>query len=254
MTEKNYIDAHFHFLQTLKNEGSENFLYGATCCHSKSEFLESEKLLSVLPSKIKLCFGLHPQMKNPFQKENQIFLLELLEKNKIAAIGECGFDFFNDDFKSNLKEQDEAFAFCLDCAIKYKKPLVIHNRKALEKIYEYASLLKNVPSALFHGFAFGPFEAESILKKGINAYFSFGKALQRKSKKSITCVKELPLERLLLETDAPFMTLKGEPFTKRSDIKNVYAEFFSLRNVAKEKADDVFFIFEKNFKNIFGDD
>ena len=91
-------------------------------------------------------------------------------------------------------------------------------------------MLKKIPAAVFHSFAFGPREALSVLSHGINAYFSFGKALQNGNKKSMACVAELPLERLLFETDAPYQTLKGESFTPLGDIKLVYQKASELRN------------------------
>ena len=52
------------------------------------------------------------------------------------------------------------------------------------------------------------------------------------NKKSIACVRELPADRILLETDAPFQTLKGEEFTSVLDIKKVYEEASALRGTA----------------------
>ena len=68
-------------------------------------------------------------------------------------------------------------------------------------------------------------EAASLLNHNINAYFSFGKQLLNGNKKAIACLRELPSERLLAETDAPFQFLKGEKYTAPEDIKRIYEEF-----------------------------
>ena len=67
-----------------------------------------------------------------------------------------------------------------------------------------------------------PVEARSLLERGINGYFSFGKQLFNGNKKVIACVAELPKERIFSETDAPFQYLKGEEYTDLIDIKKIY--------------------------------
>ena len=76
-----------------------------------------------------------------------------------------------------------------------------------------------------------PVEAQSLLRHGINGYFSFGKQLMNNNKKAIACAKELPDEVLLTETDAPFQTLKGEVHTTLKDIQRVYVTFCKIRGL-----------------------
>ena len=108
--------------------------------------------------------------------------------------------------------------------------MIVHCRKANEKLFEYSKKLKLVPAVLFHSFMGTPVEALSLCRRGINAYFSFGKQLMNNNKKTIACMSELPLEKLLCETEAPFQFLKGEPRTNISDIKTIYQAAFALRN------------------------
>ena len=75
-----------------------------------------------------------------------------------------------------------------------------------------------------------PVEAQSLLNREINGYFSFGKQLLNGNKKAIACVRELPPERVLSETDAPFQFLKGESYTTLSDIKQITQEIEKLHN------------------------
>ena len=171
-------------------------------------------------------FGLHPQ--NPDMLLFP-FLEKLLSENKISAVGEIGLDLFESPFKGNRENQIKAWHSCLELAAEYKKTIVVHNRKALDQMFSDIRMLRKVPVIVFHSFAFGPREAFSLLDKGLNAYFSFGKPIVNGNKKSIACVRELPLERLLLETDAPFQTLKGEEFTSVADIKKVYEAASLLR-------------------------
>lgn len=201
---------------SLQNEGSV-----------PSEHTDLQNKRSV-PLKLVKSFGILPQ--NP-DKAGLETLKTLLKTNSIDAVGECGFDFFTKEYSANRENQIICFEKQAELAAEYGKPLVIHNRKALEMIYAYRQLLCSVPSVIFHSFAFGPKEAESIVSKGINAYFSLGKQLLNGNKKALQCAENIPPERLLLETDAPYQTLKGEQFTRLSDIRSVYEKTSEIKKI-----------------------
>ena len=169
---------------------------------------------------------MHPQnAANEKITESTELLESLLSSGKLSFIGEAGFDYFTQEFRDAEKLQEEIWNIQLEFALKYNVPLVIHSRKANHKLFEYSKKLKQLPEVLFHSFMGPPVEVESLLKHGINGYFSFGKQLLNGNKKAIACVKELPEERVLAETDAPFQFLKGEKYTDLRDIVNIY-EFF----------------------------
>ncbi|MCR5219181.1 TatD family hydrolase [Treponema sp.] len=234
-----FFDAHFHLIPSLEAGPvnlPENYIYsGMTCAHSRDEFIlqheKAEKLSS--PSfKIYEAFGLHPQ--NPLSV-NLGFLEELLAANQIRAVGECGFDFYSEEYRRTEREQHSSFSSCLELAVKYQRPMVIHDRKALEALFYYKKLLAKLPSCIFHGFAFGINEALSLINNGINAYFSFGKNLLRGSRKNAECLLQLDKKRILLETDAPFMTLKKQAFTPVTDISEVYKKAGEILELKEEE-------------------
>ena len=127
-------------------------------------------------------------------------------------------------------------------------PLVIHCRRAMDKIFLYCKDLKKLPAVVFHAFPGSRQEAENLLRRGVEGYFSFGKELLRGRKNSIRCVQELPLERLLAETDAPYQPLRNQEATLPQDIKLVYQEFAMLRGVHEDEIKNPL---EKNFQRIF---
>ncbi|WP_296330621.1 TatD family hydrolase [uncultured Treponema sp.] len=185
-------------------------------------------------------YGIHPQivtssyLKNDFPMDLS-YLESLLSEKKIIAIGECGFDFFTPEFKATTTEQEIVFKEQLRLAQKYGVPLLLHLRKSIEKIFSYSGELKKLPSVIFHSFP-GTFrEAESLKKHGINAFFSFGKPILNGKKSAIECVRKLPLQNLLFETDAPYQTLKGEKETLPGDIKTVYQRACELRKISLEE-------------------
>ena len=252
-----YCDAHFHLVQSSSFESISSFaeafsplamgFRGCTCSHSEEEFLRQEALCLEFGGALglKSAFGLHPQ--NP-DLSLAPFLEQLLRQKRIDAVGETGFDFFTPEFRADRLRQDEAWHLSLKLSSCYGLPVVLHDRKALDLIFRDVALLKKIPAVLFHSFAFGPREALSVLSHGINAYFSFGKALLNGNKKSMACVAELPLERLLFETDAPYQTLKGEGFTPLGDIKLVYQKASELRNCP---LDQLCTVVERNFSLVF---
>ncbi|MBR6582397.1 MAG: TatD family hydrolase [Treponema sp.] len=261
-----YFDAHFHwnfanfskdFCKNL-TQNDDFSIYGCSCAHSVEEWnfqiAENLKLQEKSMHKNFCSFGIHPQQVTNESFSAQIdFLQNLISNNKIDAIGEIGFDlgfitnpkngrvkglnevsldrtyFFSDNFKQFAFQQDELFNIQLEMAIKNQLPIVVHCRKANEKLFEYKKQLKKVPAVLFHSFMGTPIEAKSLIKNDINCFFSFGKQIFNNNKKVIQCVKELPIENLLLETDAPYQFLKNETQTFRDEIINVYKGAFALR-------------------------
>lgn len=231
--KKKLFDAHFHYAVCIQygmdipDFGPDISWAGISCAHSKEEY----EIQSQASSNVMQAYGMHPQnAANENIKDSTSFLENLLSKNLISFIGEAGFDFFTDDYKGAASLQEEVWNIQLELALKYDKPLVIHCRKANHKLFEYSRQLSKLPEVLFHSFMGPPVEARSLLEKGINGYFSFGKQLLNGNKKAIACVRELPEERVLAETDAPFQTLKGEKYTNLSDIEIVTHKMFDLKN------------------------
>ncbi|PIE98787.1 MAG: hydrolase TatD [Treponema sp.] len=187
-------------------------------------------------------FGIHPQ--NP-DKKNLVFLEKLCVEKKLTAIGEIGFDLFTEDFRKTLHLQKAVWSEQVWLAVKHGLPIIVHSRKAMPVFFENIDTLKRVPAVIFHGWSGSILEARSFLKKGVNAFFSIGKNLLRKQKRAIAMVTDFELTRLLTETDAPFMTLKNEQFTKSADIRAVVRSFADYRqmdgNVLAQNIADNFF-------------
>ena len=274
MLEKNenifYFDAHFHLADCMYDNiplpGNDMEWYACTCSHSQEEWEITERfrnkfgmtessdarhaeLVSASHDRLYVSYGLHPQSAGYINvKANADFLEQLLQQHKLHAIGEAGFDCFNEEFRAQAAIQEEMFNIQLALATQYNMPLVIHCRKANEKLFEYSKQLKKLPGVLFHSFMGMPNEAQSLIARGINAYFSFGKQVLNNNKKVIACVKELPDSVLLTETDAPWQFLKGEKFTHPADIKKVFEAFCQIKN---QSADLMQNSIKRNFLNLF---
>ena len=257
-----YIDAHLHpadYFDMCASVGGagnvdEPFAYPASLCcsaHDHTEYERHRRLFErdlcsrggssttgtvlhqsethLQPSAqqhVLFSFGIHPQ--NPVTDEAE-FLYRLLETRQIQAIGECGFDLFNDEYKRLLPMQQTIWDMQLQWAQEFQLPVVIHCRKALPLIFDSVPRLKKLPAVIFHGWAGSPQEASAFLKKGVNAYFSIGKAVLRGQKSVCAMAASFDSTRLLTETDAPYMRLKAEPYSHPSDIIAVTAQCANLR-------------------------
>lgn len=226
-----YIDSHLH-LANIQNIPSEfiNEVELCTSCHSLAECVKSKLKAN---ENTYYSFGIHPQ--NP--DLTLLGDLEFLLKNKdyqdypkIDFIGEMGFDLFTEDYRSTLNKQIELWNYQLELAEKYQKPIIIHSRKALNYVFKDTKKLRKIESVIFHSFSGSVTEAISFRKQNINSYYSFGKSILNNRKNSISCVKELPIDWLLFETDAPYQLLKNETETSLYDIKKVYQKSCEIRN------------------------
>ncbi len=219
------FDAHFHLFSQKNALNEENFSQntqfsysGCTCAVSKDDFLAQEKFIdeNQLCSGIVQSFGIHPWYLNLSEVD---FLESLLKDKKIRAIGEMGFDFYDEKYSSTEKQQEEAWYAQLELAKKYNVPVVIHCRKAFERIIKDAEKLNSLPSVLFHGFS-GSFEqANQILLKVPGAVFSFGKIILQNSKKACSCIKKLPSNKIILETDDSGIEYLPLIYKKASEIR-----------------------------------
>lgn len=240
-----YSDAHIHCGIYESWEPFEN----SPVCSAAHWVEDWEKLCQIKKkhdSYVYTSFGIHPQ--NP-DTSLIAYLENILQTQHLDAIGETGFDLFTEDYKNSVRAQEEVWHAQLELAYQYNKPVIVHCRKALEKIFSSVPLLKKLKAVVFHSFANSPQEAISLRNKGINAYFSFGKPILSNHKNALRSAASLPLEWILLETDGPYQTLKGEDKTNPSDIKKVYEMLAALRSIPIEDLEMV----NANFMTVFAD-
>lgn len=148
--------------------------------------------------------GIHPNDSHT-SKQEDVELIEsmILENSKIIAVGEVGLDFYRDYAEKDM--QKSMFRQMIDLARRTKKPLIIHNREADEEVYR---ILKEEKAAdiggVFHCFAGDTAIAKRVLD--MNFFISFTGNVTFKNFRQRDVVEYVPLEKLLLETDSPFLT------------------------------------------------
>ncbi len=180
-----------------------------------------------------LCFGIHPQLPRVDAlkiKTLSRFMQELAENKRLDAIGETGFDHFDEAYRLTSGMQKELFLLHLHTAMEYQLPIVLHIRKAMDMVFYYAKELSSLPSVIFHSYS-GTFrEAGGLLKRKVNAYFSFGTPIALNHKRAMEAVALLPCDRLLIETDAPYQPLRNRDFSSWKDIETIIRRMADLRS------------------------
>ncbi len=249
-------DSHFHLDENGLNEKDD---YGVVSVCSETElesFLSQKKLYSNKNLYVSAgAFSFYnfldkPEIVLENGRKDVLMLEQLLKANDIDAVGEAILDASTYERKATLKEQTEIFADEINLAAKYKKPLVVHSVKTLPQIFEMSHLLKKVPAVIFHGFGGAVQQAESLLNRGINCFFSLGTSLINGKKSAKACASALDVKRLLLETDFPFCNVQGEHLDRLETLTRVYKAVAKERNIEVETlAGQVYFNFSMAFFN-----
>jgi TatD DNase family protein len=187
------------------------------------------------------CFptiGLHPESVKQSYKNELDLLKPLLDKEKFYAIGEIGIDLYWD--KTFVNEQIEAFKIQLLWAKEYDLPVIIHSRNALNEIIQILNDKKfDGIKAVFHCFPGSLEQAVYLTNKGY--MLGIGGVVTFKNSGLAKVVKEIPIEYILLETDAPYLT--PVPFRgKRNEsayIKNIGEFIAQVRNCSLDEVAEI---------------
>lgn len=159
--------------------------------------------------------GLHPDAAGEASPETIRELEQMAQDPKVVAVGEIGLDYHWPDPPRDVQRQ--AFAMQLEMASHLKLPVIIHSRDA-EKDTEDMLRAWGVPvNTVLHCYSYSVESADNFLKMGL--YFGIGGALTfKKTKKLIEVVKRLPADRILLETDCPYMAPEPVRGTRNSSL------------------------------------
>lgn|SRR5574344_1197876 len=152
------------------------------------------------------AIGLHPSEVLKINLESIDKIKDLANHKKVVAIGECGLDYYYD--KVNIKEQKALFWAQIKIANELCKPIIVHDRDAHRDCFELLVENAKVP-VVMHCFSGSAEFAKECIKAGF--YLAFGGVLTFKNaKKARESSFITPLDRLLVETDAPYLT--PEPY------------------------------------------
>ena len=178
--------------------------------------------------------GIYPSEVKTYSDEVEQKMIQLAKKTKVVAIGEIGLDYYWD--KSFVDLQKEVFIKQIKLANKLELPIVVHDREAHKDCYDILKEYNKNSKVLFHCFSGSVEFMRECVKQGwyiaIGGVVTFKNAIKMKD-----VAKEVPLDKLVLETDAPYLTpvpFRGKE-NKPAYTKYIAEEIAQLRGVSVEE-------------------
>ena len=250
------IDSHCHLdheplyenlsgvISRSKNVGITKLL---TICTTFESF-ENIKTIVKKDQMIYGTYGIHPHETTANQVDKQTIIRSVNENEKIIGIGETGLDFFYNH--SARDKQISSFKAHIEASIELDKPIIIHSREAEKETFEILNLYKNKNlKILMHCFTGSLEFSKKLLSLG--AFFSASGIITFKNSTELqNTFKTIPLEKLLVETDSPFLApipmrgKKNEP----SFIKYTLEKLAMIKETTIEKMSK---ITTNNFNKLF---
>ncbi len=259
------IDTHTHYdhkrfnktrndlMNAIDNSDIEYVINATISQHSV--FAMREKLLQY--PKVKFAVGKHPNFAdnddfNDNQQKEDIEQLVL--ENRTVAIGETGIDTYRSKDSKQIDNQILWFEYFIELSQKVNKPLILHirgkgaDRKALKVLKSYKRNLQGV----VHCFC-GSHRLYKKYSKLGDLYFGIGGSITfdgKEYKKLRRAVKKIPLERIVLETDCPYLAPKGSDSKLNSSLNLpiIISEIVKIKNISEDTVSNITY---HNAKKLF---
>lgn len=252
-----YVDTHSHLTDEKFKEDADRVVEEASQNGTKfiitSGFdLNSSKKALEFALKHKNVFasvGIYPEFADQINEKSLLALKGLAKNNKVVAIGEIGFQFT--EGTPRIEAQEKAFLEQLKLANELQKPIIIHCRDAIGHLINFLIKNKNLLTygGTVHCFSGSEDSAKKLINLGL--FLSVGGVSTFKNGINIRNVlKKIPLNRILLETDSPYLT--PHPYRGQRNSPSfipIIAE--NLANIKELSVEEVAFVTTKNALKLF---
>ncbi len=193
-------------------------------------------------------FGIHPHEANKYDISRDLIIKNINQNKKIIGVGESGLDFYYNHSEKN--KQIDSFKKHIEASIELNVPIIVHSRNAEEQTFDVLNLYKDHnPKILMHCFT-GSYSFYIELEK-LNAFFSASGIITFNNSTDLqNTFSKIPLNKILIETDSPFLApipmrgKKNEP----SYIKYTLNKLAELKNINSEEMEKVT---TDNFNSLF---
>ena len=235
----NIVDTHCHLdvtnfdidrddvLERCRSEGISKIVVPAIESKTWTDVRELCKKEGLYPA-----FGLHPVFLSQHKSDDLIQLEHLLDKSRPIAIGEIGLDFYIKEL--DQQQQLALFESQLTIAKTHQLPVILHVRKAHDQVLQLLKKIK-VKGGFCHAFNGSLQQAQMYIELGFKLGFG-GTLTYENSTKIHKLAKELPLDAIVLETDAPDMVVESHRGERNSPeyIVDALAALAKIRNESIE--------------------
>ena len=216
-----------------------------------SELEEVNKILEIkdsYPCNIFYTYGTHPHNANTFNSKSVPLLNNLISIRKPNAVGEIGLDYFRNH--SSQEEQIFAFEEQIKIALDNELPIYLHQRDAHDDFINLLQKYKNdIKKGVVHCFTGTKNQLDEYLNMGLYIGLTGWICDERRNKELRESVKSIPIDRLMIETDSPYLiprNLPSRPKNNRNEpmyITHIADEIAKLMNVDKN------ILIEKTYNN-----
>ncbi|MCM1257829.1 MAG: TatD family hydrolase [Roseburia sp.] len=191
--------------------------------------------------KVYAAVGVHPSDIDGLNEESFSWIKEQCSHPKVAAVGEIGLDYYWEKEEEVRKSQREWFFRQMKLAEEVNLPVIIHSRDAAEHTMQMMKEVhaENIPGVV-HCYSYSLEMAREFVKMGY--YIGVGGVVTFKNAKKLKeVVQGIPLERILLETDAPYMAPEPHRGTRNhsGNLTYVAAEIARLKGITSQKVEEV---------------
>ncbi len=236
---KNYlIDTHAHLDMGVNDDNDYLDGVGKVIIPSVEEQTMDKVIgLAQVPN-IYAMVGIFPSEAKTYTQEIEDRMIERAKNEKVVAVGEIGLDYYWD--KSFNDIQQDVFAKQIKMANKLNLPIVVHDREAHKDTFDIIKEVNKGSRVLFHCFSGSVEFMKECTREGwsiaLGGVVTFKNAVKMKD-----VAREVPLDKLVLETDAPYLTpvpFRGKP-NKPAYVKYVAEEIAKIRNMPVEEIIDI---------------
>ena len=192
--------------------------------------------------------GVHPDEVGELDEEKFLRMADLLDRDKIVAVGEIGLDYYWDKEKHDL--QKEWFVRQLGLAREKEMPVIIHSREAAADTFDIMKQHAAGMKAVIHCYSYSPEMAREYVKMGY--YIGVGGVVTFKNAKKLKqVVQEIPLESIVLETDCPY--LAPVPYSGKRNC-SLYLPYVAeqIAELKGTTVEEVIQQTEKNSRELYG--
>ncbi len=185
---------------------------------SVAESVNALKAANTHPQTVYATAGVHPHHASACDASTIPALRVLAQHPQVVAIGECGLD-FNRNYSPH-PDQEKWFAAQVELACEIKKPLFLHSRDAKDKFIEVLKQFKTLPRAVAHCFTGDKAELHAYLELGLHIGITGWICDERRGAHLAALVRDVPPDRLMLETDSPYLTprdMRPQPKARRNE-------------------------------------
>ena len=249
-TNKRFDKDRSEVLTRAKNVGVQALLVTGT------NIVESQAALALCkqaPDFLYCTAGVHPHDADGVETDYLEQLTELAKQTSVRAIGECGLD-FNRNF-SSPERQLSVFSEQITLASQLGKPLFLHQRDAFEPWFERLSpYLDRVPAMVSHCFTGSKAELLKCLTAGMYIGITGWVCDERRGQELRDIVKLIPLDRLMIETDAPYLlprNIKPKPKSSRNEPCYLPAVVQVLAEATGYSSEEIIFHTRENTNKVF---